>query len=53
MKQKIRIVFFDAKDYDIQSFEKALPAFRAERMSPDNCTFGRLQWKTRFLMADK
>ena len=24
----IRIVFFDAKDYDIQSFENALPVFR-------------------------
>ena len=24
----IRIVFFDAKDYDIQSFQAALPAYR-------------------------
>ena len=28
MMNPIRIIFFDAKDYDIQSFEKALPAFR-------------------------
>ena len=27
----IRIVFFDAKDYDVQSFEKALPLYRETR----------------------
>ena len=28
MKRRIRIAFFDAKDYDISSFEGTLPAFR-------------------------
>ena len=29
MKNKIRIAFFDTKDYDVASFEKSLPEFRA------------------------
>ena len=33
----IRIVFFDAKDYDIQSFEKALPAFREAHSDLPEC----------------
>ena len=36
MKQ-IRIVFFDAKDYDVQSFERALPAFREGHPDMPEC----------------
>ena len=33
----IRIVFFDAKDYDIQSFENALPVFREAHSDLPEC----------------
>ena len=33
----IRIVFFDAKDYDIQSFEKALPLYREAHGDMPEC----------------
>ena len=33
----IRIVFFDAKDYDIQSFETALPAYREAHPDLPEC----------------
>ena len=33
----IRIVFFDAKDYDIQSFETALPVFRGTHPDLPEC----------------
>ena len=33
----IRIVFFDAKDYDIQSFESALPVFREAHPDMPEC----------------
>ena len=35
--KKIRIVFFDAKDYDIQSFERALPVYRAAHPDMPEC----------------
>jgi D-lactate dehydrogenase len=37
MNRKIRIVFFDAKDYDIQSFERALPLYRAAHPDLPEC----------------
>ena len=37
MKEPIRIVFFDAKDYDIQSFETALPAYREAHPDLPEC----------------
>ena len=33
----VRIVFFDAKDYDVQSFEAALPAFREAHPDLPEC----------------
>ena len=37
MNQAIRIVFFDAKDYDIQSFGNALPAYREAHPGLPEC----------------
>ena len=37
MRSKIRIAFFDSKDYDISSFEGALPAFRDTHPDMPEC----------------
>ena len=37
MKSRIRIAFFDAKDYDTASFESALPAFREAHPEMPEC----------------
>ena len=37
MKNRIRIAFFDAKDYDTASFESALPAFREAHPEMPEC----------------
>jgi len=37
MKRKIRITFFDAKDYDIASFEAILPGFRETHPGMPEC----------------
>ena len=37
MKRRIRISFFDAKDYDISSFEGSLPAFREAHPEMPEC----------------